>query len=181
MSSTVTSAASPTALLVPVPRVGPWIAPWAQRYDPSSARGVPPHVTVLFPFLPTNEITARDLERLRELFASHPATEVALTEVGLFEAGEVLHLRPEPDTTFRTMTQQLQQEWPDLQPYGGRHGDPTPHVTVGFHIPRPSARHAARSLLLALPIRVDIHAVQLWAEGADGWLHVATFPLAPTP
>ncbi len=172
---------SSTALLVPVPRVGPWIAPWAQRHDPSTARGVPPHVTVLYPFLPTTEITTRDLSRLEALFASHPATEVDLAQVGMFEQGEVLHLRPEPDTTFRTMTQRLQAEWPDLQPYGGRHDDPTPHVTVGFHIPRPSARHAARSLMLALPIRVAVDSVQLWAEGPDGWLHVSTFPLAPTP
>lgn len=170
-----------TALLVPVPRVGPLIAPWAQRYDPSTARGVPPHVTVFFPFLPTNEVTGEVLARLEQLFASHPATEVDLAGVGMFEQGEVLHLRPEPDTTFRAMTRQLQQAWPDLQPYGGRHGDPVPHVTVGFHIPRPSARHAARALLLALPVRVHIHSVQLWGEGPDVWTHVSTFPLSPTP
>lgn len=172
---------SSTALLVPVPRVGPLIAPWARRFDPSTARGVPPHVTVFFPFLPTREISTQDVTRLEELFATHPATELDLTQVGMFEQGEVLHLRPEPDTTFREMTRRVQQEWPDLAPYGGRHGDPTPHVTVGFHIPRPSARHAARSLMLSLPIRVAVDAVQLWAEGPDGWLQVSTFPLARTP
>lgn len=172
---------SSTALLVPIPRVGPLIAPWAQRYDPSAARGVPPHVTVLFPFLPTHELTTEDLARVEAVCASHPATEVDLARVGMFEQGEVLHLRPEPDTPFRAMTQNLQREWPDLQPYGGRHGDPTPHVTVGFHMPRPAARHAARALMLALPIRVPVHAVQLWAEGPDGWVHVSTFPLSPTP
>ncbi len=54
-------------------------------------------------------------------------------------------------------------------------------MTVGFHIPRPSARHAARSLMLALPMRVPIDVVQLWVDGATGWGHVASFPLARTP
>lgn len=170
-----------TALIVPVPRVGPLISPWARRHDPATAGGVPPHITVFFPFIPPDALTRADLTRLESLFASHPATEVDLAHVGMFEQGEVLHVRPEPDTPFRAMTTSVQQEWPALEPYEGRVGDPVPHVTVGFHIPRPSARHAARSLMLALPMRVPIDVVQLWVDGATGWGHVASFPLARTP
>lgn len=170
-----------TALIVPVPRVGPLISPWARRHDPTTAGGVPAHITVFFPFIAPDAITPADLSRLESVFATHPATEVELARVGMFEEGEVLHIRPEPDEPFRAMTESVHREWPALEPYGGRHEDPVPHVTVGFHIPRPSARHAARSLMLALPLRVPIDVVQLWVDGAKGWHHLATFPLSRVP
>ncbi len=91
-----------TALIVPVPRVGPLISPWARRHDPATAGGVPPHVTVFFPFIPPDAMTPADLSRLESLFATHPATEVDLAHVGMFEEGAVLHSRarhtvPGPD------------------------------------------------------------------------------------
>jgi hypothetical protein len=82
---------------------------------------------------------------------------VEFAEVGMFPDGEVLHLLPRPDEVFRTLGRRLRDHWPDLLPYGGRHPDPTPHVTVGHAIPRARARHAARALSLAMPVRVPIH------------------------
>lgn len=173
---------SHTALIVPVPRVAPLIEPWARRHDPSFQRGVPPHVTVLFPFLPVDEILTDDLDALGQLCAQHPEIEVDLAQVGMFEDHEVLHLVPDPDEPFRRLTTDLRARWPHLRPYEGRHEDPAPHVTVGFHIPRPTARHAARSLMLALPIRVPVHVLQLWHGDGEQWHHLRSFPLGtPAP
>jgi 2'-5' RNA ligase len=143
-----------TALLVPVPRLTPLIEPWARRHDPAFAAGAPTHVTIQYPFLPPEEFTASAMSRLTEVAASVPATHVEFTEVGMFPDGEVLHLLPRPDDVFRTLGRRLREHWPDLLPYGGRVPDPTPHVTVGYAIPRARARHAARALSLAMPVRV---------------------------
>ena len=63
----------------------------------------------------------------------------------------------------------------------GGSGDPdtyVPHVTVGHRIPRYTARHAARSLLLSLPIRIPVEAAQLWVTRPEGdAIPLATFPL----
>lgn len=168
-----------TALLLPVPRLAPLVEPWARRFDPSAVGGVAPHVTALFPFLPAEEITVGVTDTLRHVALRHHAFTTKLTEVGMFEEGEVLHLRPDPDTPFRELTAALRAQWPHLEPYGGRHEDPVPHVTVGFHIPRASARHAARSLLLSLPITLHVGVLQLWASSEEGWHHLDSFPLRP--
>lgn len=166
-----------SALIVPVPRVTALISPWASRYDVSFARGIPPHVTVLFPFLPPGEVTEDDLSVLEELFAGTAAFRCELTRVGMFADGEVLHLVPEPAAPFQEMTRQLRTRWPALRPYGGRHEDPTPHVTVGHHIPRHPAKQATRSLTLALPVRIPVQVVQLWREVDGHWEHARSFPL----
>ena len=168
-----------TALLLPVSRVAPLIQPWARRYDPSAVGGVPPHVTVLFPFLPPEDITREVADRLRHLSLRHEAFTTDLADVGMFADGEVLHLRPDPDTPFRELAHAIRAQWPGLEPYGGRHDDPVPHVTVGFGIPRASARHAARSLLLSLPLPVHVDVLQVWGTDEEGWHHLLSFPLRP--
>lgn len=167
-----------TALLVPVPRLAPLIEPWARRHDPAFAAGLPTHVTIQFPFLPPGQLTPSALATLTEVAASVPATSVEFAEVGMFPDGEVLHVLPRPDEVFRTLGRRLRDHWPDLLPYGGRHPDPTPHVTVGHAIPRAQARHAARALSLAMPVRAPIHVMQVWAaNGGGAWGRLATFRL----
>ena len=165
-----------TALICPLPRVAPLLAPWRDVHDPSAAAGIPPHITVLAPFLGPDELGLEDLETLRSLFAPREPIETELTRVGMFDS-DVLHLRPEPDAPFRELTDAVVARYPQTPPYGGRHDDIVPHVTVGKAIPRPRARHAARSLMLALPIRVRIDVVQLWVRGSDAWVAGASFPL----
>lgn len=165
-----------TALLVPVPRVGPLIDPWRSRHDPSASQGIPPHVTILFPFLPPGELTTADVEDVQSLVAARPAFDVKLATIDLFDT-DVLHIRPEPDTPFRELTTAIHDRFPQAPPYGGRHPDVIPHLTVGHRIPRPSAKHAARALMLALPIRIHVDVVQLWVHGPAGWTVGASFPL----
>lgn len=165
-----------TALLVPVPRIGPLIEPWRRRHDPSATSGIPPHVNVLFPFLAPDELTADDVEALRTLVADRPAFHVDLATVGMFDA-DVLHVRPEPDAPFRDLTAAVHARFPQAPPYEGRHAEIIPHVTVGHHIPEAWARHAARSLMLALPLRIRVDVVQLWVRTPDASTIGASFPL----
>lgn len=165
-----------TALLAPVPRVGPLIEPWRRRHDPSAAVGIPPHLTVLAPFLAPAAVTVGDLDVLRALMATRRPIEAALTTVGMFDS-DVLHLRLEPEAPFRELTTAVHELYPDTPPYSGRHADVVPHVTVGHAIPRASARHAARALMLALPMRIRVDVVQLWVRTDGAWVVGASFPL----
>ena len=165
-----------TALICPLPRLAPLLAPWRERHDPSAAAGIPPHITVLAPFLPPEDLRVDDLEAVRSLVAPREPIEVELTRVGMFDS-DVLHLRPDPDDAFRGLTEAVVARYPQISPYGGRHREVVPHVTVGKAIPRPRARHAARSLMLALPVRIRVDVVQLWVRGREGWMAGASFPL----
>jgi hypothetical protein len=168
---------SRTALLVPVPRVESLIDPWRRRYDDSAAGGVPAHVTVLSPWLVPASVTVDDMTALAAIAADHPVFTADLAHVGLFEDGEVLHLRPDPDDGFRSLTTAVHTRWPSHPPYGGKHGEPTPHVTVGHRIPHREARQASRSLMLALPVRVHAQVLQVWVEEQGHWHAARSFPL----
>ena len=73
-----------TALVVKVPEAEPVVGRWRDRFDPSAARGVPAHVTVLYPFLDSGRIDDRLLGELRELFAAHASFEVRFSRVDAF-------------------------------------------------------------------------------------------------
>jgi hypothetical protein len=49
-----------TAVIVEIPEALPAVGRWRARFDTSAAVGVPPHVTVVFPFLALKAITAAD-------------------------------------------------------------------------------------------------------------------------
>ena len=165
-----------TALICPLPRLAPLLAPWREVHDPSAAAGFPPHVTVLAPFLAPDELRLDDLETLRSVLAPREPIEVELARVGMFDSN-VLHLLPDPDEPFRELTDAVFAQYPQAPPYGGRHDEIIPHVTVGKEIPRPQARHAARALMLALPVRIRVDVVQLWVRGPETWMVGASFPM----
>lgn len=164
-----------SALVIPVPRVAPLVEPWRSRHDPSAAMGVPPHVTIVAPML--SQVTHADLAVLEQLVGREPATSVELAEVGMFDEAEVLHLLPDDPSPFHRLADAVRARFPEA----GGSGDPAtyvPHVTVGHRIPRYTARHAARSLLLSLPIRIPVEAAQLWVTRPEGGAFpLATFPL----
>src|SRR5437660_989822 len=71
-----------SALLIPVPEAEPLVGQWRLEHDPSARAGVPPHVTLLYPFLPPDDITPGDLD---ELFARALGHDVALLGADLLE------------------------------------------------------------------------------------------------
>ena len=58
-----------SALVVALPEAAPAVDGWRERTcaDRPSA-GVPPHVTILFPFVPAAELGAGTIDRLHRLF-----------------------------------------------------------------------------------------------------------------
>src|SRR5712675_2883024 len=54
-----------SALIVRVPAAEPHVSGLRARFDPAAALGVPAHVTVLYPFVPPDRITAAVLARVR--------------------------------------------------------------------------------------------------------------------
>jgi len=44
--------AGETGVVVPVPAAAAVVGHWRKRYDTSAPLGVPPHVTICYPFVP---------------------------------------------------------------------------------------------------------------------------------
>jgi len=117
-----------TAVLVEVPEAEDHVHGWRTVHDPVASRGIPAHITILFPFVPPHRFDERVLETIREIAASVRPLEFELTGVGEFPGA--IWLRPEPEHLFQELTRRLWDSFPAYPPYGGTYPDSQPHLTV---------------------------------------------------
>jgi hypothetical protein len=175
-----------TALLLPMPAAEPAVGQHRARLDEAARDGVPAHITVLYPFMPPAGIDEALLASLGGLFAGFAAFGLTLDKVGWF--GEnVVWLGPRDPAPFTALTDLVFTAFPSCPPYGGRHTEVIPHLTIG-HLGGPQAlRAAAESVRPRLPIETAATEVTLMAGPRPGipgtppgtWRTIATFPLGP--
>jgi 2'-5' RNA ligase len=168
-----------SAVLVALPEAEDVVGRFRARLDRSAVWGVPPHVTVLYPFVVPDAIDKPVLDRLAEAVGSVSAFDVTLVRISWF-GDDLLWLVPEPDHPFRALTTAVSSHFPDHPPYGGAHADPVPHLTVGHDAPVEVLRAAAEAIRPLLPIRARITTVHLMqgSRAAASWHTVAALPLA---
>src|SRR3954470_6523658 len=82
-----------SGLIVELAGIDPVVAPYRAALDPMEPLGVPPHVTVLFPFV-TGDITADVTTNLTLLFSAAAAFDTRFSETQWFEE-RVLWLAPD--------------------------------------------------------------------------------------
>lgn len=165
-----------TGLIVELPAADEVIGEWRVRLDPRAALGVPAHVTLLFPFAPTDRVDD-ELDGVREVLAATEPFDVTLAATGWFEPG-VLWLAPDPDSVFRDLTARLTARFPAYPPYEGAFDDPTPHLTVGDSSRIDLLRTAERDIAPRLPIVASARSVRLMMEQPDGsWRRGEEFSL----
>lgn len=138
-----------------MPEAEPAVGSIRLAHDSSAALGVPAHITILFPFLPGDEL---DEAALRELFARFPTFDFALDRVERFENGYVW-LHPAPPWRFADLTAAIWQRWPHYPPYEGAFDEVIPHLTVS---------ETPLDLDIALPIACHAHEVVLIEESEPG-------------
>jgi 2'-5' RNA ligase len=155
-----------SALVIPVPDVEPLVKRWRETLDPGCILGVPAHITVLFPFASPNDIDAEVVSTLERFFSEFDPMELVFDSVGWF-GDTVAFLGPNPDTVLRRITRGLVRLFPTYPPYGGKHGEPTPHLTIGDGAPRNLLEEAARTVALHLPCRAFVDRVWLMAGTDD--------------
>jgi hypothetical protein len=155
-----------TALIVAVPEAEEAVGALRLEHDSSAAKGAPAHITVLFPFLPPDEI---DPAALREVFAAHAEFDFSLDRVARFDEGAVW-LHPEPSEPFAELTRSVWARWPDHPPYEGIHEEVIPHLTVS---------ETPVEVDFALPIRARVREVTLLEEEEPGgrWISRGCFAL----
>ena len=171
--------ASSSALIVTIPEAEPVVAPHRALLDRAASWGVPAHVTVLFPFLPPEEIDQQVLDTLGRAAATVPAFFVALERLGWF--GErVVWLAPNPAEPFQRLTAAVTAHFPGVRPYDGAFDEVVPHLTIGHDHPAPALTAAGEAIEAHLPIRSRVDTLRLITgrpEPGGSWLTRALFPL----
>ncbi len=168
-----------SAVIVALPEAAGAVAATRQRLDPAAARGVPAHITVLYPFLPPERIDQAVLAAVGAAVATVPRFAVTLSEVRWF-GDSVVWLAPEPAGPFQSLTAAVSERFPETPPYGGLYEEVVPHLTVGDGAPVGQLRQAADTVGRHLPIRAAVTAVQVIVSGSGEpgfWRPIAELPL----
>lgn len=157
-----------TGLVLRIPQAEPFVAAWRDKYDPAAARGMPAHITVLYPFMPFENIDEAMQADIDEIFARYDPIDLAFRRIARFP--DTLWLAPEPAEPIIAMTQALMARFPDYPIYGGMFENITPHLTVA---------QGSNALLddvetdltgkLEKPFHVRVESCTLYAFTADGW------------
>jgi hypothetical protein len=153
-----------THVILPVPSAEPLVGEWRARFDPRARLGVPPHITVLGPFVDRRRLTIADLRALASIFAATAPFRFELVRVARF--AEAVYLAPEPRAPFVALTETLWRQWPAHPPYGGIHSEIIPHLTVAIGC----ASFAAITTALTPRLPLTTRAGDAWlvAEHDDG-------------
>src|SRR3954470_11229681 len=156
-----------TALIVEVPEAEPAVGELRLQHDSSAARGVPAHITILFPFADAADV---DDEALGQLFARFRPFDFTLDRVERFQEGAVW-LHPEPSLPFVDLTAAVAQRWPEHPPYEGAFDEPIPHLTVS---------ETPLDLDVQLPIAAQAREITLIEEDdvTGRWSKRRAYPLA---
>jgi 2'-5' RNA ligase len=120
-----------TAIGIAFPELSPLVDGWRERTSADrSSIGIPPHVTLLVPFMPAEQVDGRVIAELTDLFAATTAFTVTFRELRRWP--EMAYLAPEPPEPFTRMTEAIVDRWPDHPPYEGIHDEVIPHLTVAY-------------------------------------------------
>ena len=149
-----------------------------QRYASDAANGVPPHITILFPFVPAAQLDELNLGLLRRVIGSFREFDFALTTIGWF-GDKVLWLAPENPSPFIDLTNAVTAAFPEYPPYGGVHDSSVPHATVADSVDQQQLDRAKNAVIPILPIETSVAALTVIIEGTDGsWRELTEVPLS---
>ncbi len=158
---------------MPVLAAEPLAAPLRPRWQPPPEPGIPPHVTLLYPFVPADRIDLTHLTRLGDLFGRQPPFDVRYERLARFPG--VLYLAPEPAEPFVSLTERIVGLYPDYPPYAGQHAEIVPHLSL-VQSPDETVLAAAEEEAGAAPVAARADEAWLMAPGREGlWSRLARF------
>jgi 2'-5' RNA ligase len=136
-----------------------------ELYPMRVGEGIPLSLTLLYPFVPRDELRDEHLETLRGFFAARRPLEFDLVRLAEFP-GAVIYAVPEPEDELRATMRALWALFPDYPPYGKPGNDPPPHATLALLGDDPAAvREAARKRVEPLlPVRCLAREASLFEE-----------------
>jgi 2'-5' RNA ligase len=167
-----------SGLVVEIPEAEPVVGPHRSRLDVNAQLGVPAHVTVLFPFMPTQQCDVAVLAKLQRLFATTPAFDYRLSRTAWFDQA-VLWLAPIDPRPFLALTELVYGAFPAFPPFEGQFDEVVPHLTVAHGYDLSAMKAAEQAVEHHLPISGRARHVTLMSQNDDSgrWTRTATFPL----
>jgi 2'-5' RNA ligase len=167
-----------TAIVVRI-RVPAAIDRLRRARDRAARRGVPAHVTILYPFVAASELTPAVREQVAAIAGEFRPFEVTFATVGRWPG--VVYLEPAPSSRFAALIDRCAAAFPEHPPYAGTIAEVIPHLTVveGDDVGVEDIVAAAEA---ALPFAARAEGLEVLVEGDDDrWRGRWRLPFAPAP
>lgn len=153
------------------------------RHDPTAAAGLPAHITILYPFLPPDELVGV-MPRLGSVLGTLPPLEVRLNRVDRFHGdATVVYLAPHEPEPIGRITRAVMAAFPGYLPYGGRFGDAiTPHLTLGYLLSLEEIQSVEAAVASEIPLQFCARAVTAMrcpTPADPTWSELAQLPFGP--
>jgi 2'-5' RNA ligase len=167
-----------SAINIHVPELSDVLRPWRKATE---AKGVPPHVTLLYPWRPA-PLRAIDMDQLRAAIPGARSFLLRFVAIERFNA-RALYLKIEDESKIRGLMRKIHAAFPDTPPYGGEISDIIPHLTIAIADTDAALDRVlpdlSRALASHLPFSVEARAVAVMEEDEAGyWRTKAEFPLS---
>jgi 2'-5' RNA ligase len=148
-----------------------------RAHDRSARFGVPPHVTILYPFVPAAELTPAVRDDLARIAGEFRAFAVSFAHAARW-AG-VVYLEPMPSSPFTALIDRVAACFPEHPPYAGSISEVIPHVTVAESHDAPMEEIVAAAKA-ALPFEAAAEGLEVLTQGDDGrWRRRWRLPFRP--
>jgi 2'-5' RNA ligase len=151
-----------STLIMPVPTAESALATALDGEAPGDPHDLPPHITVLYPFVPAHAIDAALEAAVVDVLGGFAPFRFRLARVGSFPG--VLYLEPHPDKPFLELTEAFCARWPEVPPYRGAFDEIVPHLTVSTGEVPPGLVARLERLL---PIEATAREIWLLTQGTD--------------
>lgn len=168
---------SQSVILIPVPEAEEAVSNLRNIYDPGAPKGIPAHITLLFPFINPFEIILEDIEKLRDILNIEKFS-FTLSKINTFPG--VVYLEPTEREKFISLTMKIFNAFPDYPPSEGKFlPDIVPHLTIGHELEErfDKCLLEAKSIESRLPIEAIAKEAFLMTSLNDEWTIKEKFAL----
>ena len=125
---------------------------WRKPTTAVANLGVPPHITLLWPWKDA-PVAQADLNKLEATLTPFKPFQLTLSHIEIFENGAI-YFALEDESIPRAIMQALFKTFPETPPYGGEFPDPRPHITIAKP---PKDQSEAWQQEIARAIQLPIH------------------------
>ena len=171
---------SRTLLALLLPEAEPWVGDLRARFDPSARLGFPPHITLVYPFFDSDDLSAVRLRRLDEVVSAHAVPSFGLDRVDTFPS--TVWLAPEPAEPIAALASALEAAFPERPRAAQEFERFVPHLSVARNL---RGREALSGMVDALSSRLPPRGtvtyvcqhVRVMQRDAQGWRSIRSSPL----
>jgi 2'-5' RNA ligase len=115
-------------LIIPPAKVQTFAYPIRERYDTESFNRVPAHITLLYPFVTSDQVDEA-VNKLQPICSKFQPFDLVLDKYGRFE--KAIYLEPSNSESILKLFEEVSTAFPEYPIYQGEHGDTLhPHLTL---------------------------------------------------